>query len=84
MLTVPVFMSAPVFGTLSSGGADWPTLGAVIGWLLLAAVVGSALGILQRGTRRPVVPVYPERVRFSRPATPRSRMTFNPPHHKAA
>ena len=50
MFVFPV-MSLAVWSSLGSGTADWPTVGAVLGWMLLAALVGSGLGILRDSTR---------------------------------
>jgi hypothetical protein len=50
MFGLPQFIVAPILSSLGSGSAAWPTIGAVIGWSLVAALVGSALGILRQYT----------------------------------
>ena len=51
----PEILTVPVFSALGSSAVPWPTIGAVLAWMLLAAFVGSALGLLRealRGTER--------------------------------
>jgi ABC-type antimicrobial peptide transport system permease subunit len=53
MFTLPEILSVPVFSAL--GGGAVPTSGAVFAWMLIAAFVGSSLGVLRevlRGTAR--------------------------------
>ncbi len=51
----PEILTVPVFSALGSGAVPFPTIGAVLAWMLIAAFVGSALGLLRealRGTER--------------------------------
>jgi len=51
----PEILSVPVFSALDGGAVSWPTIGAVLAWMLIAAFVGSSLGLLRealRGTER--------------------------------
>jgi hypothetical protein len=84
MFTVPVHLSAPLFNVLGSGTAEWPTLTAVAGWMLMAALVGSALGILRRSSAPPSAPVFHERVPISRPPRKAARVPFTRAQPKAA
>ena len=52
MFTFPQIVSLPILSSLGSGAALWPTAGGVIAWMLLAALVGSALGILRDATNK--------------------------------
>ena len=45
----PEILSVPVFSMLDGGAVLWPTIGAVLVWMLIAAFVGSALGLLREG-----------------------------------
>jgi hypothetical protein len=63
MFIMPMITSFPVAGmTTAIGTADWPTLGTFFAWTLIAALVGSGLGLLREGvgqkrlTRRREVP----------------------------
>jgi len=47
----PEILSVPVFSMLDGGAVLWPTIGAVLVWMLIAAFVGSALGLLREGLR---------------------------------
>jgi hypothetical protein len=47
MLTLPQIMSLPVLSGLDAGVMQWPTIGAVLAALLIAALVGTALGLLR-------------------------------------
>jgi hypothetical protein len=47
----PEILSVPVFSMLDGGAVLWPTIGAVLVWMLIAAFVGSALGMLREGPR---------------------------------
>lgn len=47
----PEILTVPVFSMLDGGAVAWPTLGAVLAWMLIAALVGSALGVLREGLR---------------------------------
>jgi hypothetical protein len=51
MFNLPQIVVTPILASLGSGSATWPTVGAVMVWLLLAALVGSALGILSEYAR---------------------------------
>lgn len=51
----PGVLSAPVFSFLDGGAVLWPSIGAVLAWMLVAAFVGTSLGLLRealRGTQR--------------------------------
>ena len=78
MFIFPQIFSAPLLSGLSNGTADSPTLGVVLAWLLIAALVGSALGILRERSR--VMPAKTRKAVVPR-ATPLRRYT---PHHQAA
>ena len=54
MFAFPEIISAPVLSSLGTGGELWPTAGGVLAWMLLAALVGSALGILRQVTTNSV------------------------------
>ncbi len=57
MFTLPSLVSMPAFGVFGVGPLDIPTVGSFFGWMLIAALVGSALGILRRmGEDRRVTP----------------------------
>ena len=64
MFTLPTLISLPSIGFFGAGGFDVPAAGAMVGWFLIAALVGSALGILRRMGREET------------PATPRSNATM--------
>jgi hypothetical protein len=51
MFTLPEILSVPVFSALGSGAVVWPTVGAVLAWMLIAAFVGSSLGLLREVLR---------------------------------
>jgi hypothetical protein len=51
MYSIIQFASIPLLGSMGGAGAEWPTLGAVFVWTILAALVGSGLGILRDGSR---------------------------------
>ncbi len=53
MYAFPQIVSLPVLSSFESGGTDWTMVGMVLGWMLIAALVGSALGVLREGTRTP-------------------------------
>jgi hypothetical protein len=44
-------LSVPVFNSLGSGAVLSPTIGEVLAWMLIAALVGSLLGLLREGVR---------------------------------
>lgn len=47
MFTIPNLMALPVFGGFAAGTSLlWP-IGVVLGWMLVAALVGSFLGMLR-------------------------------------
>jgi hypothetical protein len=53
---IPKILSVPVFSVLGSGAVLSPTVGEVLASMLIAAFVGSLLGVLReglRGTERP-------------------------------
>ncbi|MBI4517036.1 MAG: hypothetical protein HY699_14605 [Deltaproteobacteria bacterium] len=51
MFPIPQVFTLPVLAGIGSAGADWPSIGALLGWFLVAALVGSALGLLREGSR---------------------------------
>lgn len=53
MFTLEI-LSVPVFSALSGGAVVWPTIGAVLAWMLVAAFVGSLLGLLRETLRTPL------------------------------
>ena len=55
MFTIPQILSLPVFSGLDAGAMQWPTIGAMLAWLVIAAFVGTTLGLLREavsGTQR--------------------------------
>jgi biotin transporter BioY len=64
MFTLPQIMSLPVFSGFDAGVMQWPTIGAVLAALLIAALVGTVLGLLREAvspTRRGRVDKMAER-----------------------
>jgi hypothetical protein len=47
----PQMLTVPIFSALDGGAVAWPTIGAVLAAMLMAAFVGSALGVLREGLR---------------------------------
>ena len=47
MFALPQMLSVPIFSSFDLGAVAWPTIGAVLAWLLIAALVGTALGMLR-------------------------------------
>jgi hypothetical protein len=47
----PQILTVPIFSALDGGAVTWPTIGAVLATMLIAAFVGSALGVLREGLR---------------------------------
>jgi hypothetical protein len=47
----PEILTVPIFSVLDGGAVPWPTIGAVLAWMLIAAFVGSSLGLLREGLR---------------------------------
>ena len=47
MFTLPQILSLPILSGLDAGVIQWPTIGAVLASLLIAALVGTALGLLR-------------------------------------
>jgi hypothetical protein len=47
----PEILTVPIFSALDGGAVAWPTIGAVLASMLIAAFVGSALGVLREGLR---------------------------------
>ena len=47
--------SIPLMSSIGSGTIEWPTLGALLAWTLLSALVGSGLGVLRAGLQGPRV-----------------------------
>ncbi len=50
----PEILSVPVFSVLDNGVVAWPTIGAVLAWMFVAAGVGSLLGLLRETRPTPV------------------------------
>lgn len=57
MFALAQFVGSPVLNSFGSGGVDYPTLALVVGWMLVAALVGSFLGILREHGRNHSHPV---------------------------
>ncbi len=53
MFPTPELLSVPMFSALVSGTVLYPTVGAVLAWMVIAGFVGSALGMLREGLRAP-------------------------------
>jgi tetrahydromethanopterin S-methyltransferase subunit C len=57
MFTLSQILSLPVLSGLDAGAMQWPTIGAVLVSLLIAALVGTVLGLLREAAigmqRRP-------------------------------
>ncbi len=53
MFPIPEILSDPMFSALGSGTVLYPTVGAVLAWMVIAGFVGSALGMLRDGLRAP-------------------------------
>ncbi len=49
----PEILTVPVFSALGSGAVFYPTIGAVLVWMVIVAFVGSALGLLREGLHVP-------------------------------
>ncbi len=49
----PEILTVPVFSAWGSGAVLYPTVGVVLVWMVIAAFVGSALGLLREGLRVP-------------------------------
>jgi len=62
MFTLPQIITSPLLANLGSGAATWPTVGALLAWAMIAALVGSALGILREYRRNAATPAASERV----------------------
>jgi hypothetical protein len=74
MFTLPQIMSLPVLSGLDAGVMQWPTIGAVLAALLIAALVGTALGLLREAvspTQRGRVEELAEPERAAVPDDPR-------------
>jgi len=52
MFAFPQIISVPILSSLGSGADLFPTAGSVLAWALLAALVGTALGILRDSTSK--------------------------------
>ena len=50
----PEILTVPVFSALGSGAVPFPTVGAVLAWMLIAAFVGSALALLREAVGQPL------------------------------
>lgn len=50
----PEILTVPVFSALGSGAVPFPSIGAVLAWMLLAAFIGSALGLLREAVGAPL------------------------------
>lgn len=53
MFPIPEILSVPFFGALGTGAVLYPTVGAVLAWMLIAAFVGSSLGLLREAVSAP-------------------------------
>ncbi len=45
----PEILTVPMFSVLGSGAVLYPTIGVVLAWAVIAAFVGSVLGLLREG-----------------------------------
>lgn len=54
MFTIPGVVSLPALTGVGTFAIDWPAIGVVLAWMLVAALVGSALGALQSSASKPV------------------------------
>ena len=48
MFTLPQIVSVPLLNSLGSGTMVFPTVGIVLAWFMVAALVGAGLGILRQ------------------------------------
>jgi len=64
MFTFPQLISVPILSSLGSGAELFPTAGSVLAWALVAALVGTALGILRERTSRTVAAKHVDTVNF--------------------
>lgn len=48
MFAIPQMMAVPTLAGVGAMTIDWPMLGAVLAWALIAALVGTGLGALRR------------------------------------
>lgn len=71
----PEILTIPVFSALGGGAVPWPTSGAVLVWMLIAAFVGSLLGLLREAVRGT------ERTRVAKKRVVESRLTPVAPAH---
>ena len=55
MITLPTFVTVPVL-MMYAPEVSLPSLGAVVAWALIAALVGSGIGLLRGNTRSTAVP----------------------------
>lgn len=52
MFSFPQIAASPIFNGIGSGTIEWPTIGAVLGFFLVAAFVGTILGMLRDSAKR--------------------------------
>ena len=53
MYALPTLVSLPTLSSIASGTIEWPSLGIVVAWIAVAALVGIALGSLRRSVETP-------------------------------
>lgn len=51
MFYTPEILTMPVFSAMGSGAVPEPSVGVVLAWVLVAAFVGSVLGLLREAMR---------------------------------
>ena len=59
MYAFPQLIAVPALTSVGAITIEWPTIGAFFAWMLIAALVGSALGALRRGASQPPVVTHP-------------------------
>ncbi len=69
MFAIPQLMAVPAMTSVGSMTMDWPTVGAFLAWMLIAAFVGTGLGALRRMTSPPpsVTQPHPTHAVLARP-----------------
>jgi hypothetical protein len=88
MTSLLSFASLPAYGTLTGVIAGGPTVVAVLAWGLIAALVGSGLGLLRSGTSRNSASVRQEPgqpdARIDADAVAAIHFELEQPHQEAA
>ena len=63
MMLFPTVMAVPLMAAIGSE-ATWPTLGAVLAWTLVAALIGSGIGLLRGGVHGASAPTRRKPIGF--------------------